>query len=133
LTIYRARRTLGASRAPFNWDVYIRENDGEEDRTPELGISEGIAVRQITVEDAAARLQEIVREAGNGEEIVLLQGTVPMAKLVPISGDKPRARRGSMKGVVLAIADDFDAIPEGFEEYGGVAATAQGPRDATAG
>jgi antitoxin (DNA-binding transcriptional repressor) of toxin-antitoxin stability system len=74
-------------------------------------------MRQMTVEEAAARLPEIVCEAGNGEEIVLLQGAVPMAKIVPITSRKPTARRGSMKGMVLAIADDFDDIPEGFEEY----------------
>ena len=74
-------------------------------------------MRQITVEEAAVHFQVIVRESGNGEKIVLLQGAVPMAKIVPISNRKPRARRGSMKGMVLAIPDDFDEIPDGFEVY----------------
>lgn len=29
----------------------------------------------------------------------------------------PRARRGSMKDMIIAVAEDFDATPEGFEEY----------------
>lgn len=74
---------------------------------------------EITVEEAAARLPEIVREASAGEEIVLLQGAIPIARIVPIRGNKPRARRGSMKGTVLGISDDFDAIPAGFEDADG--------------
>lgn len=72
---------------------------------------------QVTLEEAAARLPELIQEVGAGEEVVLMQNNVPIAKLVSIASDRPRARRGSAKGVILHIAPDFDAIPEGFEEY----------------
>lgn len=74
-------------------------------------------MRLIAVNDAAAQLAEIVRQAESGEEIILTQDEIPIAKIGPVSEISPCARRGSMKGMVLAIADDFDEIPQGFEAY----------------
>jgi prevent-host-death family protein len=72
---------------------------------------------QVTLEEAATRLPELVREASGGGEVVLTQNNHPVAKLIAVPHDRPRARRGSAKGQILHIADDFDATPEGFEEY----------------
>ncbi len=74
-------------------------------------------MHQVTLEEAATRLPELVQEANAGEEIILLQNDQPIAKLVALPQSRPRARRGSAKGSILYIAPDFDAIPEGFEEY----------------
>lgn len=74
---------------------------------------------QITLEEAATRLPELIREANAGEEVVLTENNLPVAKLVtlPLEEPKPRARRGSMKGSILYMAPDFDDTPEGFEDY----------------
>lgn len=72
---------------------------------------------QVTLEEAAFRLQELVREANAGEEIILIQDNLPIARLVSIPQHRPRAQRGSAKGGILYIAPDFDDTPEGFEEY----------------
>lgn len=94
-----------------------------------------MALRRISIEEAAARLPEIVRQAGDGEEIVLLEGTVPVTKIVPISSAKPRARRESMKGMVVGIAEDFDRTPEGFDVERGrfIAAVDKGIQEMEAG
>ena len=76
---------------------------------------------QITLEEAATRLPELIREANAGEEVVLTENNLPVAKLITLSSPgnepKPRARRGGSKGTILYMAPDFDATPEGFEEY----------------
>jgi prevent-host-death family protein len=70
---------------------------------------------QVTLEEAAARLPELIEEVIQGQEVILTLNSVPVAKLVPVR--KPRPRAGSAKGFIHHMADDFDAIPEGFEEY----------------
>jgi antitoxin (DNA-binding transcriptional repressor) of toxin-antitoxin stability system len=73
---------------------------------------------QVAIEVAAGRLAELVRETSDGEEIILLEDDVPVAKLVPLlTPDRPVVKRGYAKGRVLYMAPDFDDTPEGFEEY----------------
>ena len=72
---------------------------------------------QVTVEEAALRLPELIRESAAGEEIVLTQNGLPAAKLVPLKSERPQPKRGSGKEFIRYVADDFDATPEGFEEY----------------
>ena len=43
---------------------------------------------QMTLEEAAARLPELVRQ---GQEIILLNGLEPVAKLTPLGDDAPLA------------------------------------------
>ena len=43
---------------------------------------------QVTLEEAAVRLPELVQA---GQEVVLLNGTQPVAKLTPFSDDSPSA------------------------------------------
>jgi antitoxin (DNA-binding transcriptional repressor) of toxin-antitoxin stability system len=72
---------------------------------------------QVTLEDAATRLPELISEATAGEEVILLRDDAPVAKLVPLPGARRRRQPGSAKGIITHIADDFDTTPEGFEEY----------------
>lgn len=73
---------------------------------------------QVTIEVAAGRLAELVRETSNGEEIILTEDDVPVAKLVPLhASDRPVVKRGYAKGRVLYMSPDFDETPEGFEDY----------------
>ena len=43
---------------------------------------------QVTLEEAAVRLPELVRA---GQEVVLLNGSQPVARLMPLSDDTPSA------------------------------------------
>lgn len=48
---------------------------------------------QITVEEAANHLPELVREVRNGRDVVLLQDRLPVARLVPLEDeDEPAIR-----------------------------------------
>ena len=71
---------------------------------------------QITIEEAALRLSDIITETPAGEEIILTRNSLPIAKLIPLP-QRAEPRRGSGKGLIRRIAEDFDETPEGFEEY----------------
>ena len=73
----------------------------------------------ITVQEAQSRLAEIIASLPPGEEIILTQNTTPVATLRASSiKAQPCPRKlGTLKGSVIHMAADFDAIPEGFEEY----------------
>jgi prevent-host-death family protein len=73
-------------------------------------------VSHITIEEAALRLSDLITETPTGEEIILTRNSLPIAKLIPLP-ERPRPRRGSGRGFIVRIAEDFDETPEGFEEF----------------
>jgi antitoxin (DNA-binding transcriptional repressor) of toxin-antitoxin stability system len=72
---------------------------------------------QVTLEEAAKCLPELIHKVEAGEEIQIMRDTVEIARILPPASVRPRPRRGSHKGQVLYVAPDIDAIPEGFEGY----------------
>ena len=72
----------------------------------------------VTIEEAQARLPEMIAGLKPGEQIVITHDEKAVARLVaepkPIS--QPR-RLGTLKGTVLYMAPDFDAPLEDFKEY----------------
>ena len=72
----------------------------------------------LPLEEAQAHLAEIVAQLSPGQETVLTQDNKPVATLAAMPGQtKPIPRLGTLKGTILHVAADFDAIPTGFEEY----------------
>lgn len=76
-------------------------------------------MQTISVEEAQSRLAEIIDQLPPGGEVVITRGDKPVASLRAASPTLPLKSRqlGTLKGSVLYVAPDFDAIPEGFEEY----------------
>jgi antitoxin (DNA-binding transcriptional repressor) of toxin-antitoxin stability system len=75
-------------------------------------------MQALPVEQAEGHLAEIIARLSPGEEVMLTRGDRPVATLratPPAPREPPRF--GTLKGSVLYIAPDFDAIPEGFEDY----------------
>jgi prevent-host-death family protein len=72
----------------------------------------------ITVEEAQAKLKDLIDKLAPGEEVVITQNEQPVAKLVgtPLPPRRPR-RPGTLRGTVLYMAPDFDAPLEDFKEY----------------
>ena len=72
----------------------------------------------ITVQEAQNHLAELIEKLPPGEEIVITRDDKPVATLRAMSPTMTQLQRqlGTLKGSVLYIAPDFDAIPEGFEE-----------------
>ena len=72
----------------------------------------------VTIEEAQARLPELVHRLTPDEEVVITENDQPVARLVRSAPQPPAKRRlGTMKGSVLYLASDFDAPLEDFREY----------------
>ena len=76
-------------------------------------------MQQFNIAEAKAHLSELVQKAMMGEEIVIARDNKPLAMLVPIKRARQKRRPGSGKGQILFMAENFDAIPHGFEDYTG--------------
>jgi prevent-host-death family protein len=74
-------------------------------------------MQQVTVEEAQARLPELVAAAAAGEEVVIVNDSKPAVKLVPVAPhSRPQPQFGSARGLIV-LADDFDAPLDDFREY----------------
>jgi antitoxin (DNA-binding transcriptional repressor) of toxin-antitoxin stability system len=72
----------------------------------------------MTVEEAQAKLKELIDKLIPGEEIIITENRQPVAKLVgERSASPPRPAPGLGKGSILYMAPDFDAPLEEFKEY----------------
>ena len=71
----------------------------------------------ITVEEAQAKLTELIGSLSPGEEIVITQNQQPVAKLVGqrTSERKPRVP-GNCKGMITLAVEDEEHLKD-FEEY----------------
>lgn len=75
-------------------------------------------MQTITLVEAQNHLDEIIQKLAPGEEVVLTRADKAVATLrstMPTGHEPPRF--GTLKGSILNIASDFDALPEGFEDY----------------
>ena len=71
---------------------------------------------QVTLEEAQARLPELIEAAMRGDEIVIARNDQPSVKLTPIRAGRPRPRFGSARGKI-SMSDNFDEPLEDFKEY----------------
>jgi prevent-host-death family protein len=70
----------------------------------------------MTVEEAQARLPEIIERLAPGEEIVLTRNARPVARLIAQPAAAPRAICGRGRGKLVVVSEDDEHL-RGFEEY----------------
>lgn len=70
----------------------------------------------ISVEEAQAKLVEIIGELTPGDEVTLTKESRPVAQLRPVVNGKPQPRFGSCRGMLTVIAEDEDHLND-FKEY----------------
>jgi len=71
----------------------------------------------ISIEEAQARLAELIASLQPGEELVITQNERPVARLIAQSREARQPRKpGSAKGKLVILADDDDHL-EDFKEY----------------
>lgn len=72
---------------------------------------------QIDVEQAQAKLPELIEEAMSGSEVIITRNHHPLVRLVEAHQPSRRPRTpGSCKGLIT-IADDFDEPLDDFRDY----------------
>lgn len=73
----------------------------------------------VTLDEAAAKLKDLVRLLGPGDEIEIQENLSTVARIV--GPPKPRSTEprqpGLLRGAILYMADDFDAPLEDMKEY----------------
>lgn len=62
----------------------------------------------VGIHHAKTHLSELLRRVATGEEILIVRGREPVARLVPASPGSAARRLGVDKGV-YEVPDDFDA------------------------
>lgn len=72
---------------------------------------------KFNIAEAKTRFSELVRKAMLGEEVIIAKDNKSVLKLVPLDEPKQPRKPGSGRGQILYIAPDFDATPQGFEDY----------------
>ncbi len=73
---------------------------------------------RVTTEEAKERLDALLAEAARGEDVFIAREDGSAFKILP-AGKASGKRRGGL-GIArgeIRMSDDFDEIPEGFEEY----------------
>lgn len=70
---------------------------------------------QMSVEQAAIRLQELLEQVANGEHVVITRPDGSAFQLIALS-ERPKPKFGSARGLVQ-IRDDFDEPLDDFSEY----------------
>lgn len=73
-------------------------------------------MKTVTMHEAKTNLSRLVREALEGEEIVIARGDEPLVRLVPLESRRRVRVFGSARGLVR-WSDDFDEPLAGFDEY----------------
>lgn len=62
----------------------------------------------MNTHEAKTQLSRLLRRVALGEEITIANRGVPVARLVPVSAEKPMRKLGIF-GDTIKISDDFDA------------------------
>ena len=73
----------------------------------------------FSVEDAQARLPELIRNMSPGDELIITAGSHPVARLITTNSSlaaSPRVPR-TPRGTVTYVASDFDAPLDDFKDY----------------
>ncbi|MBC8868167.1 MAG: DUF2281 domain-containing protein [Planctomycetes bacterium] len=76
-------------------------------------------MRNVSIQDAQAKLPELLHGLIPGDEVVIVENDQPVARIVSAAGQpqRPPRRLGTLRGTVLYMATDFDAPLEDFKEY----------------
>jgi len=67
---------------------------------------------RVTIRAAKTTLSQLIKRAHAGEEIVIVRGDVPVARLVAILGKAARRRPGTLRGLVKVPDAFFEPLPK---------------------
>lgn len=64
--------------------------------------------KAVNIHEAKTQFSRLLRRVAAGEEITIANRGVPVARVVPVSANKPKRQLGTY-GDTIKIADDFNA------------------------
>jgi len=68
----------------------------------------------VTIHEAKTHLSRLIKEALQGEEVIIAKGKKPLVRLTVLPEARPERRLDGQKDLVLSISPDFDAPLEDF-------------------
>ena len=74
-------------------------------------------MHKVALIEAEKCLARLVREAAEGQEVIITQDDGSAFRIIPVASPKPRPKFGSARGQIR-MSDDFDEPLKDFEEYG---------------
>jgi prevent-host-death family protein len=75
----------------------------------------GIPAVELT--DSHGQLAELIEQASRAGEVVVTRGGEAVAKIIPLRPSGSPRRSGSVPGLIVHMAEDFDETPEEFKDY----------------
>ncbi len=68
----------------------------------------------VTIHQAKTNLSKLIARVEAGEEVVIMRGSTPVARLAPIETKTMKRRFGMLKGKIPNLPDEFffDPLPE---------------------
>jgi prevent-host-death family protein len=73
-------------------------------------------VPTVTLEEAQARLPELIDQLAPGEEVIITRNARPVARLVSQATPKPQPVFGRGRGKVIVVSEDEEHLKD-FEDY----------------
>jgi prevent-host-death family protein len=74
-------------------------------------------VTAVSIQEAKAKLSELIHKLKPGDEVIITEKNVPVARLVAAAMAPAQRKLGTLQGSVKYIAPDFDAPLDEFKEY----------------
>lgn len=71
----------------------------------------------VSIKEAKARLSELIHQLKPGDEVIITDKNVPVARLVSAATPPAKRKLGSLRGTVKYMSPDFDAPLDEFKEY----------------
>jgi prevent-host-death family protein len=68
-------------------------------------------MKTVTIHKAKTNLSRLIREARNGEDIVIASRSEPMVRLTPIPATLGKRKPGRLKGQFKLGPEFFDPLP----------------------
>jgi prevent-host-death family protein len=111
----------GISAAKWAGECGVMRTEKEIDSTGKtlynkINGSINMSTRNIDINDAKDKFQEIVLQAEQGDEIIITKNNKPIVKISPLQEKKFHRKAGSAKGMIK-MSDDFNEPLEEFKEY----------------
>jgi prevent-host-death family protein len=70
----------------------------------------------VTLEEAQARLPDLIDRLAAGEELVITRDARPVAQLIGLAAEAPRPVPGRCKGMLTVVAEDDEHLKD-WEAY----------------